>query len=365
MAVNFTLTVTYSGNNSPQSFTFTVQTGNEAIANGGFETGTLTGWTTPVIPGSSGGFLVRSGTTLPFSGLTTVGPRSGTFYAVNDQTGPGTHALIQTFTVPASSSASGVILSFDMFANNYASSTIVNPIGLDHRSAPNQHARVDILSAGASPFDTGAGVLRNFYLGADPGPNPHPYTHYEFDITELVAAGGTFQLRFAVSNNQFFFNLGVDNVSISSGCNVSGPTGTGLRGEYYNNIDFTDLVLTRVDPTIDFAFGEGSPDPSIDPDTFSVRWSGQVQPEFSEEYTFYTVSDDGVRLTVNGQVIIDNLTDHPATENSGTITLVAGQKYDIQLEYYENMVDAVAQLLWSSQSQPKQIIPQGRLFAAN
>ncbi|MFN2513920.1 MAG: PA14 domain-containing protein [Pyrinomonadaceae bacterium] len=84
----------------------------------------------------------------------------------------------------------------------------------------------------------------------------------------------------------------------------------GLTGEYYDNIDFTNLKVTHIDPTVNFDFGEGSPDPSIEPDTFSVRWTGQVQPEFSETYTFYTVSNDGVRLTVNGQVIIDNLTDH-------------------------------------------------------
>ncbi len=359
LLVNFTLTLTYDGLGGPQVLNFTVQTGGLFTVNGGFETGNFTGWTTPVIPGSSGSFLVRNGTALPLSGLTTVGPRSGTFYAVDDEAGPGTHALLQTFTVPAG--ASSVTLSFDMFANSYAA-TVVDPIGLDHRSGPNQHARVDILSAGASPFDTGAGVLRNFYLGADPGSNPHPYTHYDFDITDLVAAGGTFQLRFAATNNLFFFNLGVDNVSITSGCNVSPPPTMGLTGEYYDNIDFTNLKVTRIDPTVNFDFGEGSPDPSIEPDTFSVRWTGQVQPEFSETYTFYTVSDDGVRLTVNGEVIIDNLTVHPPTEDSGTITLVAGQQYDIKMEFYENAIGAVAQLLWSSASQPKQVIPQNRLF---
>ncbi|MFN2513919.1 MAG: hypothetical protein ABR568_21190 [Pyrinomonadaceae bacterium] len=97
LLVNFTLTVTYAGLGSPQVLNFTVQTGGLFTVNGGFETGNFTGWTTPVIPGSSGSFLVRSGTALPLSGLTTVGPMSGTFYAVNDQTGPGTHALLQTF----------------------------------------------------------------------------------------------------------------------------------------------------------------------------------------------------------------------------------------------------------------------------
>jgi glucose/arabinose dehydrogenase len=144
---------------------------------------------------------------------------------------------------------------------------------------------------------------------------------------------------------------------------VTPGTGNGLRGQYYDNRDFTNLRVTRVDPTVDFNFGGGSPDPTIQPDTFSVIWTGQVQPQFNETYTFYTVSDDGVRLSVNGQQIINNFTDHAPTEDRGTITLQAGQKYDIRMEYYENGGGAVSRLLWSSPSQAKQVIPTSQLYA--
>jgi len=210
---------------------------DQLIVNGGFETGTFAGWTVAnragSFPGSS--FYVIAGTVLPQSGMTTVGPASGTFYAVTDQVGAGTHSLLQTFVVAPGSGS--VILSFDLFANNYAT-TIVNPIGLDHSDGPNQHARVDILTSGAGAFDTGAGVLQNLFISADGGTNPHPYTHYVFDITSVVGAGGTFQIRFAEVDNQFFFNLGVDNVSIVT---QNGPIpepatmlllGTGLAGVF-------------------------------------------------------------------------------------------------------------------------------------
>jgi regulation of enolase protein 1 (concanavalin A-like superfamily) len=141
-----------------------------------------------------------------------------------------------------------------------------------------------------------------------------------------------------------------------------GGDGTGLTGEYYDNIDLTNLTLTRTDATVDFDWGSGSPDPSIGADTFSVRWSGQVQPLYSETYTFYTNSDDGIRLWVNAQQVIDNWTDHGPTEDSGTIGLTAGTKYDILMEFYENGGGAVAQLSWSSASQAKQIIPQLQLY---
>jgi len=139
-------------------------------------------------------------------------------------------------------------------------------------------------------------------------------------------------------------------------------TGTGLTGDYYDNMDFTAFVLTRTDATVNFDWGSGSPDPTIGADTFSVSWSGQVQPLYSETYTFYTTSDDGVRLWVNGQLIIDNWTDHASTENSGTIALTAGTKYNIDMDYYENGGGAVAKLEWSSTSQARQIVPQTQLY---
>jgi len=71
------------------------------------------------------------------------------------------------------------------------------------------------------------------------------------------------------------------------------PILVGLKGDYYDNMDFTGFVLSRVDPGVNFDWGNGSPDPSIGVDTFSVRWTGQVVPLFSETYTFFTLSDDG------------------------------------------------------------------------
>ncbi|MBG1244820.1 Calx-beta domain-containing protein, partial [Nostoc sp. NZL] len=129
------------------------------------------------------------------------------------------------------------------------------------------------------------------------------------------------------------------------------------------NIDFTNLKQTRTDATVNFNWGGVSPDPSIGADTFSVRWTGQVQAKYSETYNFYTTSDDGVRLWVNGQQIINKFVNQSATEYSGAIALVAGQKYEIKLEYYENQYSAVSQLAWSSSSQTKEIIPQSQLYS--
>ena len=142
-------------------------------------------------------------------------------------------------------------------------------------------------------------------------------------------------------------------------------TGTGLYGEYFDNKDLTSRKLSRTDPTVNFDWGGGSPDAAIGADTFSARWTGWVHAPVSGSYTFYTSSDDGVRLWVNNQLIVNNWTDHGVTENSGVITLSAGKKYDIKLEFYENGGAAVIKLSWAYPGQAKQIIPQTRLYPRN
>ncbi|HTD87190.1 MAG TPA: PA14 domain-containing protein [Candidatus Binatia bacterium] len=138
--------------------------------------------------------------------------------------------------------------------------------------------------------------------------------------------------------------------------------GTGLLGQYYNNMDFTAFVLERVDATINFDWGTGSPNVAIGADSFSVRWTGYVAPRYSQTYTFSTTTDDGVRLWVNGQPIVDAWVDQSPTTRSGTIALSADTLYEIQMDYYENSSGAVAKLLWSSPSQAQEIIPQVRLY---
>ncbi len=138
--------------------------------------------------------------------------------------------------------------------------------------------------------------------------------------------------------------------------------GTGLRGDYFDNADFTGTRVRRVDPVVSFDWGGGSPDPAIGAEQFSARWTGQVQPRFSESYTFFTTTDDGGRLWVNNQLIIDRWQDQGPTEWSGVIALQAGQLYDIRMEYYENGGGAAAYLRWSSPNTIYETIPSAQLY---
>ena len=134
----------------------------------------------------------------------------------------------------------------------------------------------------------------------------------------------------------------------------------GLRGEYYHGSagnPWRDLIMVRIDPTIDFSWGEGSPDPSINVDGFTVRWTGMIEVPASAIYTFHTQTDDGIRLYVNGQRIINNWTDHGGTHDSGDISLKAGQKYEIIMEWYENGGGAICELSWESSTIAREAIP--------
>ncbi|HWQ91890.1 MAG TPA: PA14 domain-containing protein, partial [Clostridia bacterium] len=150
-------------------------------------------------------------------------------------------------------------------------------------------------------------------------------------------------------------------------------TGTGLAASYFNLVNFAENdppdpfgsvpALNRIDPTIDFDWGAlGSPDPFVFADFFTVRWQGQVQPFYSQTYTFYTRSDDGARLWVDGKLLVNRWVPQAPTEASGTIDLVANQKHSILMEYYEKEGGAVAQLMWSSPGQVKTIVPMTQLY---
>jgi hypothetical protein len=145
----------------------------------------------------------------------------------------------------------------------------------------------------------------------------------------------------------------------------SGGSCGGLKGEFFSGRNFETWRLTRVDPNINFDWGNTSgPDGAVGNDNFSIRWTGKLVPRFSETYTFETQTDDGVRLWVNNVLVIDKWTDHGLQTDTGTIALVAGTAYDLRLEFYENGGEAVVKLAWSSPSQAYEVVPTSQLTPA-
>jgi len=141
-----------------------------------------------------------------------------------------------------------------------------------------------------------------------------------------------------------------------------GARGTGLRGDYYTGQNFDKLVLTRIDPKVDFPWRGEAPDDAVGSSDFSVRWTGDVSAQFTETYSFYTITDDGIRVWVNGRLIIENWSHHGDTEDTGTIDLFAGKSYSIKIEYFQAGSGSIAQLGWESPHTAKQLIPSDMLW---
>lgn len=142
--------------------------------------------------------------------------------------------------------------------------------------------------------------------------------------------------------------------------------GNGLKAEYFNNINLSGTaVTTKTEPCPNNDYGSAAPSgTSVGADNFSVRWSGQIEAPVSGSYTFTSTSDDGQRVWVNGVQIINDWNYHGAQDASGNITLTAGQKYNIEFEYFEATGGAVAKLNWAYPGQTRQVIPTTRLYSS-
>ena len=206
--------------------------------------------------------------------------------------------------------------------------------------------------------DATAGTSIYYTLdGTAPGTNSILYTT-PFTLTNTASVQ-------AVAVKPGAVNSGVASAGFINSSAIG--EGAGLFGQYFSNHFPTDPfsgspTLVRVDAGLNFDWGAGSPDQSISSDHFTIRWTGSVVPQFDETYTFSTTTDDGVRLWVNGQSVIDKWIDQAPTTWNGSIALKAQQRYNIEMDYYENGGGAVAKLSWSSPSTPLVIIPPTQLF---
>jgi hypothetical protein len=152
-------------------------------------------------------------------------------------------------------------------------------------------------------------------------------------------------------------------ISVRPTLPIADGAGTGLQGEYFNDIEFKTPVFTRLDPTVDFDWGfESSPDPRIKREFYAVRWTGTLEPRFSESYLISTLSDDGVRVWIDGRLMMENWFEHPELWQVASLDLVAGRRYPIVVEFCEWRRYSLVHLYWQSLHQAREIIPRCQLF---
>ncbi|CAN5334946.1 hypothetical protein BH09SUM1_BH09SUM1_29350 [soil metagenome] len=230
-----------------------------------------------------------------------------------------------------------------------------------------------------SPIEPGANILRISYVGgvdfqADVLAGPAPLrVQFTDDSTVIGASSWAWTFGDGTTSTQRnpehqFLMEGIYDVSLQVIGN-SGPlsatkagyifvgAGGGVLGEYFADKTLTNRVLTRIDRNINFDWSAGSPDPAIPANLFSARWTGAIIPPAAGSYTFKTKTDDGARLYVNGQLLIDAFGDNAVTATSNPVTLVAGRAVPIEMDYRENAGLANAKLSWTPPAAAEAVIP--------
>ncbi len=139
--------------------------------------------------------------------------------------------------------------------------------------------------------------------------------------------------------------------------------GNGLVVEYFDNQDFTGPSIKRIIETVNFDWGDGTPATDVQPDTFSARFTGELSAPTTGTYTLYATADDGVRLSINNQEVLNDFTDHAPRTTRAKVNLVAGQRVPLKLEYFESYGGATLKLEWRGPGVSRRVIAKARLYA--
>ncbi|GAB4022006.1 hypothetical protein GCM10028773_32990 [Spirosoma koreense] len=213
--------------------------------------------------------------------------------------------------------------------------------------------------------------------------------------------GGNYKAQLMTMSGQFITNLGVGNtrpMRVMLPDNLSGSyqvriaatsdgttspnstsitvftppygkgTGTGLFGQYISGSDPNNPVLhTELDGPLDFTWFDVPPSAVMPPRDYIIRWTGQIEAPVTGTYTIKTNNDDGARVWINNQLIIDDWANYPYPQTKrGQISLQANQKYDIRVDLLQGWFNAQARLLWVVPGSNQAIyMPKDRLYPAS
>ena len=163
-----------------------------------------------------------------------------------------------------------------------------------------------------------------------------------FSIDNQYMLGGSFLV--APVTNEMYHKAKIPGEAIPSKNLISpdGQTG-GLQAEYFEGADFNKKVNTRIDSVIDFNWS-GGPPAKCPIDNYSVRWTGEFRTDEAGKYEIGVLTDDGARLWLNDELIIDAWQQQAMTYYSATNKLAANTKYKIKLEYFQGGGDAAIKL---------------------
>jgi hypothetical protein len=199
--------------------------------------------------------------------------------------------------------------------------------------------------------------------------DPRTVIYYTLDGSTPTQAGQRYAGAFVVSAcatleaRAFSTGREASPVAVMSFATPLPPSdGTGLLATYFASPDLNGQSVQRVDPVIDFGWPDGQPAPSIGPENFSARWVGELKAPYAADYAISTISDDGIRVWIDGRLVIDNWTDHSPTTDTGHINLEAGRRYSIRIEYFNHADGSACRLMWSCPCLATAVVPQSYLY---
>jgi len=291
-----------------------------------------------------GGSLIGSASAAPFS-ISWLGAASGSHTLTaraTDNAGASTTSATVTITVAPAVNQPPVV-------------AITAPPG----NAGYTTGQTITVVASASDPDGSIAKVEFFERGALLGTvTSAPYT-----VSRANVGAGNYTVTAVATDNQGARTTSAP-VTLTVGNGSGGGSGTGLRGSYYANATLSGTPVLNRTEAVNFDWGTGSPGTGVGADLFSVRWRGTIEAPTTGTYVLQTQSDDGVRVWVNGNLVINNWTTHSlTTDTSPTLYASAGQRYTIVIEYMEQGGAAAMRLLWRTPGSTSAVpVPVGRLF---
>lgn len=238
-----------------------------------------------------------------------------------------------------------------------------------------------ILSMNMTPDPATPSATANMSATVDnPGGKPLTYT-WTSKHGRLTGTGSTVSWLSPNASGVYGIYLTVTDGTASARAGkavmVAGPTG-GLLGQYYTTnrntgtVQFSNMVLSRIDPSVNFFWEKLSPAPGTVPgDGFGAKWTGFIKCAESGTYVFRVHVDDGVRMSIkddSGQWVAvipnnsENWNDHTEgawlPETPIPLNLLGGKWYPVELDYFEGGGDAFIRLYWSINGGLESVIQQ-------
>ncbi|THU34102.1 T9SS type A sorting domain-containing protein [Niastella caeni] len=178
-------------------------------------------------------------------------------------------------------------------------------------------------------------------------------------------AGTNEMIRVQPTSGQAYQLTKLGKVNIAPFAPTVWGNGNGLKGEYFNDASLSKAAFTRTDASVVFQdWNQLGVHYKITSGSYSIRWSGKIMPHYSEDHIFSVETGGGLRLYVDGKLILDSWKEqYPGTLRSSAINLVAGQKYDIKMEYFNTDNRSNIGLKWQSASLPVEYVPMDQLFS--